>query len=393
MSKSRKKSCEACIQAKTRCEPSVLGCERCIEKNLFCSFLSALASAPHDSMRDNPVALEENQPLSEPGMEFEELGLNTFEQENALHRSFPFQLFTTSPAISFDATTQPNTALMNENNVPSLENYVTPLAMFEPKFFSNASSMVASTVGAGILRSYPAMMREEKTFPPFIHHCFKSGTNEKSLSLELRNAMAISQLFVNHSPDIVDRIRHEQQRILHESDGMDIWHLLSSVFALLIYILMRISSGPSYDQEDTQLVRTMWSVCSHIAQAGHQLSSMRQIAPWKFWVLIESKRRVNSTLRLMRQLYNLDIGLPYPYADVTTSTPLPASKLLWLSKNEQEWQRELDGDAFYSKLSLHDLMQFNGTTENDHPSTKEWARWYAGTDELGILVVISASLV
>lgn len=364
-----------------------------MEKSLFCSFLSAPASTSHDSMRDNSMVLEGNQSLSESNVGPKELGLNAFEQENALRGSFPFQLFTASPAIPIDAATQPNTVLMDGNNVPSLETDATPLPLFEPKFFFNASSMVASTVGAGILRSYPAMMREEKTFPPFIHHCFKSGTDGNSSSVELRNAMVISQLFVNQSPDILDRIRKEHRRILDKSDEMDIWDLLSSVFALTIYILMRISSGPSYDQEDTQLVRSLWYVCSHIAEAGHQVSSMRQLAPWKFWVLVESKRRVNSTLRLMRQLYNLDIGLSYPYADITTSTPLPASKLLWLSKSEQEWQRELDRDSFYSKLSLHDLVQFKGATENNHPSATEWARWYAGTDELGILVVISASLV
>jgi hypothetical protein len=344
-------------------------------------------------MGDNPMILGGNQFLSESHMGSEELGLNVFAQENALRESFPSQLFTSRPGNPIDAATQSTTALMNGNNVPRLNNDATPMALFEPQIFFNASAMIASTVGTGILRSYPTMMREEKTFPPFIHHCFKSGTDENSLSPALRNAMVISQLFLDQSPNIVDRIRHEQRRILQKSDSMDIWDLLSSVFGLIIYILIRISSGPSYDQEDSQLIHTLWCVCSQIAEGGHQLSSLRQLAPWKYWVLIESKRRVNSTLRLMKQLYNLDIGLSYPYADITTATPLPASKLLWLSKSEQEWQKELDRDSFYSKLSLHDLMHFRGTTENDHPSTTEWARWYAGTDELGILVVISASLV
>jgi hypothetical protein len=340
------------------------------------------------------MVLGGNQFRSESDMGSEELGLNVLAQENGLRGSFPFLLFTSSPGNPIDAATQPSTALMNGNNVPSLENDATPMALFEPQIFLNPSAMIASTVGTGILRSYPAMMREEKTFPPFIHHCFKSEADGNPLSLALRNAMVISQLFLDQSPDIVDRIRHEQRRILHKLDSMDIWDLLSSVFSLIIYILIRISSGPSYDQEDSQLIHTLWYVCSKIAEGGYQqVSSLRQLAPWKYWVLIESKRRVNSTLRLMKQLYNLDIGLSYPYADITTATPLPASKLLWLSKSEQEWQKELDRDSFYSKLSLHDLMQFRGSTENDHPSTTEWARWYAGTDELGILVVISASLV
>lgn len=319
--------------------------------------------------------------------------MNSFAQENVLGESFPLHLFTASPAMPIDAATQPNPASMDGTNDPVLGNGELNLALFEPKIFFTASTMIASTVGAGILQSYPAMMRQEKTFPPFIHDYFKPGTDGRTLPLELRNAMELAQLFTDQSSDIVDRIRHEQRRILHKSDEMDVWELFTSAFALIIYILMRISNGPSYDEEDTQLVRTLWGVCSRIAEAGDQIYPMRQLAPWKFWVLIESKRRANSTLRLMRQLYNLDIGWIYPYADITTATPLPASKLLWLSKSEQEWQKELDRDSFYSSLSLHDLLKFKGNTENDHPSTTEWARWYAGADELGILVVISASLV
>ena len=108
--------------------------------------------------------------------------------------------------------------------------------------------------------------------------------------------------------------------------------------------------------------------------------------------MVESKRRVNSVMRVMRQLYNLDIGVEWPYASVTTATPLPASKLLWNAKTEEEWKSARNGDSFYRSLSFGDLLKFNGLSEDDYPSKEEWARWYAGADELGILVVISTAL-
>jgi hypothetical protein len=254
---------------------------------------------------------------------------------------------------------------------------------------------MASTMGAGILRSYPALMREERTFPPFIHHCFRTKNDSVDLLLALQNAMFISESFANDSSDTVDRIHQEKRRILDQSraGGMGIEDILASIQALIIYLMMRISSGPSDDQEDVELVQALWHMCAQMAAEGSKLLATGQLSsPWKHWVLVESKRRVNSTLRLMRQLYDLEIGTPYPYADITTAFPLPASKLLWLAKSEQEWQRELKKDSYYKTLRLDDLMKFTGSTRNDYPSREEWTRWYAGADELGILVVISTTL-
>jgi hypothetical protein len=216
---------------------------------------------------------------------------------------------------------------------------------------------------------------------------------DNGLPASLRSARTIARLFVGGSEDTLTKVRDEQQRINRELTEMGIMELLSSVQALIIYLLMRISGGASEDEQDVDLNRTLIRVCSRILALPNFHERLSKFPPWKQWIIIESKRRVNSVLRLMWQLYNLDVGLPCPCLHTYKSMPLPASKLLWNAASEEEWQRELENDAFYRSKSHQDLIDFRCGSKTDQPTGEEWARWYAGTDELGILVVLSTSLI
>lgn len=378
ISKTRTKSCEACIRAKTRCDPGLAGCERCLEKGQSCSFLSSNIPGDH-------VAISGSMDLSK-----ELQGSMELPVQDARFGSFPFDSFIPgSDSIIVDAPQ--NTIFSNDADI-SVSGFSNLPKLFEPKAFHSVSRVMASTAGAGILRSYPSLMREERTFPPFIHRSYGLDAIDKVPPLALRNAKSIAQSFINDSPDTLFKIRQEQRRIISDSDGMEIEDLIASCQALIIYLLMRIIIGPSDDQEDIQLIRDLWHVTHQIIKASKGLGAIYQHSQWKYWALIESKRRMSITIRLIRQLYNIDIGLIFPYEDITTATPLPANKLLWLAKDETEWKKELKSDEYYADLSMSDLVNFKGSTVDDCPSGEEWARWYAGADELGILVVISMTL-
>lgn len=372
--RSRTKSCHACVRAKTRCELDFTGCERCTQKGIACSLTPTLPN------------LEGGQDVLLPIHDLEtEVSQNQAPNLNPLpfglsNGVFPWQLFGDSA----------NGALPNDAN--DLSN--TSRQLFGAIAYHTSSAMMASTIGYGILRSYPLLAKDMNNPPPFIHpRCYGSEENGWALPKSLANAVAIAS--GDSQEDNLAQIRLEQRRISRELWDMGIEDLLSSLQALIIYALMRIADGPSTDQDDIQLSQTLTHICGRIPSLPGLDAQLATFTPWRRWIIIETKRRINSVLRLMWQLYHLDVGLPHPcHRTAWTSSPLPASKLMWKASTEADWESEREADAFYRQMSHQDLLLFKGCTEVDgQPSRREWARWYAGADELGILVVISASLI
>ncbi|CAH0002305.1 unnamed protein product [Clonostachys byssicola] len=391
ISRSRKKSCQHCAQAKARCEVSGRGCLRCSGKGLACSLTVPISSDTNAGMDFwDDIALD---PGNLTTLDMNSVPFQDNPSSNAPDSHFPFDLFMPSSVLLGPG---PEGEVGNDQRFGLIDppsNYGQAQAprLFEPRLFHAPGAIMASTMGTGILKSYPSMMRNRNGLPPFIHpFCYGSERNGWKFPLSLERASFIASSPVDNSPDTLSNIREEQQRIDQTLLEMGIEDLISSGQALIIYILMRIESGPSELDEDVHLYATLSRLCFRIPSLPGFYEKMAEFSPWKQWIIVESKRRLNSTLRLMSQLYNLDVA-PNP-CNLFTAMPLPASKLLWKASSEQGWETEIARDDFYKKLSLQDLMKFKGKGESGQPSREEWSRWYSGTDELGILVVISASL-
>jgi hypothetical protein len=72
--------------------------------------------------------------------------------------------------------------------------------------------------------------------------------------------------------------------------------------------------------------------------------------------------------------------------------PVPASKLLWRAETETEWEEQWEKEnAMHGILRNGDLVKLKNSVEENRRHS-EWDRWYAGTDELGLLVVLAADL-
>ncbi|VUC31254.1 unnamed protein product [Clonostachys rosea] len=389
ISRSRKKSCQHCAQAKARCEVSSGGCLRCSEKGLVCSLVVPMSSDSNASMEIwGNFAVDLGPPTN---LDLNSLPIQDEPSSTVPDGSFPFDLFIPSSAFLSGYVSEKDS--LGFNFIDPTNNYDQAQGpkLFEPRPFHAPGAIMASTMGTGILKSYPSMMRNTDDLPSFIHRCcYGSKRDGWKLPLSLERASSIASSLADHSSDALSNIRKEQRRIDENLLEMGIEDLISSGQALMIYILMRIETGPSELDEDVHLYATLSRLCFRIPSLPGFYDKMAEFSPWKQWIIVESKRRLNSTLRLMSQLYSLDVA-PNP-CNVFTAMPLPASKLLWKASSEQEWEAEIARDDFYKKLSLKDLMRFKGAGENDQPSREEWSRWYSGTDELGILVVISASL-
>jgi hypothetical protein len=144
-----------------------------------------------------------------------------------------------------------------------------------------------------------------------------------------------------------------------------------------------------------------WSALMNKAELGGQRPK------WQDWVFSESKRRYEPSLvsdywgtnsertvivfRIISFLFNIDVNLPCPPLQDYAMAPVPASKLLWRAKTEIEWEEQWEKEnAIHGILRNGELVKLKNGVEEEHRRHAEWDRWYAGTDELGILAVLAA---
>ena len=103
--------------------------------------------------------------------------------------------------------------------------------------------------------------------------------------------------------------------------------------------------------------------------------------------------RTVTVLRIISFLFNIDVNLPCPPPEDYAIAPVPASKLLWRAESKMEWEEQWEKEnAIHGILSNGDLVKLKNGVEEEHQRYAEWDRWYAGTDELGFLVVLAADL-
>jgi hypothetical protein len=131
--------------------------------------------------------------------------------------SYPFDFFATAPTegVAGGTTDSPD-----QPSVERSKGRKQKPRLFEPREQPPGSEHRVA-MACGMLYSYPDLMKQRKTFPPFIHPQ-GNGTAEDNwlLPIPLSNAMGIAQMFHARSVDtsgfIWQTIRHEQQRIYQE---------------------------------------------------------------------------------------------------------------------------------------------------------------------------------
>lgn len=92
----------------------------------------------------------------------------------------------------------------------------------------------------------------------------------------------------------------------------------------------------------------------------------------------------------------MDLGLICPPLPLFAVAPLPASKQLWRARDAEEWEREWEKEvkesSVHGMLKNGDLVKLKHGIGEMNMRRADWAKWYAGADELGILAILSANL-
>ncbi|KAH7406726.1 hypothetical protein DE146DRAFT_753280 [Phaeosphaeria sp. MPI-PUGE-AT-0046c] len=339
---------------------------------------------------------------------------------------------TATPDLAFDKQ-QPLLNLVSTLSAAQHHNFPTPpyspisALSSMPLYHLRAFARNPVTVSGGanttsilmmrMLTSYPMMLRDPTSPPPFIHPLFL--TSEERPLESLNTCVSLMQMLgsgIKGSKKLVwKNIRLECERLQVQWTNLDAWELLSSMQALLLYMLLRLQDGEKeYNDFDVLLLSTMWVVgCAMNDRiVNFNCSSPLGLSfgtTYSDWVFEESRRRLGLVFRIIGMLFSTDPAAACTLLDGFLISPLPSHKRLWEARDKTEWttRRGLDAEhevtfgirpgSQMGKLETghsvpigHYASSWEQPTESE--SNTHWQEWSLGMDSLGALIMLAASL-
>ncbi|KAH7066852.1 hypothetical protein BKA63DRAFT_571251 [Paraphoma chrysanthemicola] len=342
--------------------------------------------------------------------------------------TLPEPLPTISPPIADTAESGQQDLAYPHDHAPT--NFITSVATmpsYELRSFAEKSKMagggqITAKLMVQILTSYPGMLRDPNSPPPFIHHSsMKSLPGCETRATEsLSTCTSLMQLLGSGTPGsrrlVWKNIRLECERLYVDWMNPDKWELLSSMQALLIYMMLRLQDGENtHNNFDVLLLSAMWVVACSM---NHKIGNLECGSPtglsygntYDDWIFEESRRRLAITFRTIGMLFSTEPASGCSLDSSFLLAPLPASKLLWDAPSEAQWlvekNRDRRGESVFGirmggamvKLDRsEDTFTRYGLNagqmeEEKSKSSANWAEWCAGMDGLGALVMLAASL-
>jgi hypothetical protein len=117
-------------------------------------------------------------------------------------------------------------------------------------------------------------------------------------------------------------------------------------------------------------------------------------ADWQDWLFKESRRRCINLARLMNMVISLDRALEPECFEMFSATPLPAKKVLWEARDENQWQREYEEcrrePIIYRLIDSGEILGVHKTMYGIQSQNVGFEQWYAGQDGGGILVYLAS---
>jgi hypothetical protein len=337
--------------------------------------------------------------------------------------------------------TTSDTMFITSTTIPTMPPH--PIQRFTRTSAYKGSARMTAIMMKRILTAYPMMLRNRGPPPPFIHASMstenvtayhkplESLSNCKSLMhlLGSGNGNDASKRLVWKNVGLeCERVQVEVgttttqccvscTKLCVQYANMGQWELLSSMQALLIYTLLRLGEGETADNNiDVALLSAMWVVVSAL---NHKMGSFERHSPFGLsygtthddWVFEESRRRWYAVFKCLGMLFTNDGSDGCTLFDSYAIAPLPAKKALWDARDEQDWLMEKsnwnDKIAFGLKLSgrMAKLRTFRAVQESrmevmlaqpteptEDESEENWKEWCSGTDDLGALIMLAATL-
>ncbi|KAI2628702.1 hypothetical protein GGR54DRAFT_359440 [Hypoxylon sp. NC1633] len=426
---SRKRSCVACVRAKARCtwpaDTSLNACNRCSKRGENCEYdmtvvrRHEMPDQGDPSPATNSLGLDGGQDLDFPTT-------STLTQE--VDRVDKLQV---SPlAALFDCTWDLGAVWINRDRsvgrsddsslsygsttmavlgCPPFPLQVSGSSIFTPRVFTRPDHRALSTLAFRLLRSYPCMVMQKGSLPPFlsprVYACAETGDGPPSHALV--NCVSSVQAFKSRSKEadkswIWGRIWFEQERIMAEYSKYDEWELLASLQALLVYCLLRLEDTPAgHEAFDVSLLGTINHISSALAVVVEEHCDWdlpeEPLAAWRYWIFSESRRRTALLFQILNMLVDISSTISYRSVMGLVLVPLPSPAQMWNTLELETWlacsRASYEARTLYGLSEVGTLTRINkNNCSSFQTSVAEWEAWRAEVGDIGTLVMIISGL-
>ena len=311
---SLRKSCEACVKAKRRCDAQLPHCSRCFNKALLCVY--------------------DNQPLTNQDE-------NSFSHASAATAICDRRLATLDLSDDFHFILSPFAhAPRLTRSTHELRLWNTECLLYGPALTSIPLQSDASTVQYLVkqLKEIPFMFARQRS-TPFIH----SQIYQDWLPRQIQDAYTICgsySLMTERTVDTIYRILEERLGglVRNEQSDCSFENLLASVHALMLYLIILLFNSNVRERELAEpCMRTLarWT-CKLWEQAPSQVPA--SLSPWQAWVFAETVRRTIIISHLIRGVYS-EVKLGYCMHQLNVNAlPFDSRTCLWEPKTVTAWE-------------------------------------------------------
>jgi len=298
---------------------------------------------------------------------------------------------------------------------------------FKVRFLKNrskfrAGAQIIANNMARILCSYPKMMLDYNTLPPFIHPQWISASSSEPFLEPLSNCMSLLGMLSTRARGSASlfwrNVRMECDRLAATYTTFSRPGIIAATQALLLYMLVRVAEGETeHNNHDAALLGTLTLVLGGLTKEFQyesplkctlDMSYLSLESDWNNWIFEESRRRAAVVFRIINMLVNMSPVTTCDSQPGVLIAPLPARKQLWEAGGERQWRKEMQrapaanvgyalavsGDLIgldeYERKSL--TMNESLETWTSLRSKDNWEEWCAGMDGLGAVIMLAASL-
>ncbi|KAL5364060.1 hypothetical protein BJX96DRAFT_128623 [Aspergillus floccosus] len=399
----RRKACNACVQAKTKCCYTQPTCSRCAKRGILCEYVS-MAAAPsvtaspsslstndppqpeetRRSMTDFPLLWGRRSPLGDPPAD----SLDSWSSQNFLWALDPVDLpslpspsasvvnqFTLSrtPAIPATFPLLEETSLAPPGTgIPDLS-ALTGLGSRDTTNSRPASGSSPEWPGVRpanyvrLLRQYPRLLLQDDFYCPFLHRTL-FNEHVPDMTILPHTSMAIccgSALGTKDGAAYVKRAMDAQRQSLIES--YPTYHCLEqwdALHAMLLYEILEMGVAPVDDSESwkrrrrtrglnapflskmTQCFSRSYLESHNAALLPDTNTDTDTTGSWVRWAVTETARRTIFLANIVNFFSNRDLesGRQSPYYEplndeLILKMPLPCNQALWGARTEDGWRQ------------------------------------------------------
>ncbi|PVH92467.1 hypothetical protein DM02DRAFT_646904 [Periconia macrospinosa] len=391
----RRKACNACVQAKTKCCYSQPTCSRCAKRGQPCVYLTnpRASSADHGSelfeasdetgadtpaREPQPLQLPWDSPLSSWPMEVFGVITATATSQSFLSPSVITDLHSRSTSEMLLSTSSWNIPLSMSVTHSNSENAT--------QFPSPTSSPSSSLDLVRLLGEYPNLLLKDKTTSPFLHpNLYSDDADMASLPLTSMAVCCGGSVNAKESVRFVRRVMDaERQRLIEAFPSYQCIQQWDALHAMLLYEVLELRESRTNELEawkHRSKVRGLRSpfllkMTQCYAKSYPQISNSdirvfsnpnsaptsTTSSPWGRWEITETARRTVFFANIVNFYINHNnaTGKQLPYYeplddDLILGMPLPCSHAAWIARDESEWVAAMQTPP--SLPALHHISQ------------------------------------